>query len=743
MSDFGGLGIVLEENEDLRRQTSNNEGVNNHFLQQSTLPIITSIPQQIVNTHLPEEEIEPVSEQREEVHQQRAETPIRVSSVASLNNLTPKTSSNQMKFNSHISLDSSSNNVQIESTPSVSTSNLEQGLHLPPQEVLLPPLPDAIEDLKSPSTASNPQLHQHTNSNDDKLSNMTLSHKLSQEQTFTTMNNNNNNNNLESSNHSLFSQEFTPIYKNNAASFSNYALDSPTLLIDQEFQLQLQLQQQQQLNHQPQQHQHQHQHQHLNLLKNSHLQHPSLHFFPTLSTSSIKQTDSSHNLSSNSIPTLPALIASFNSNTIANSTNNSSANIGTINATNAGGNTNASSTSNEKTSPLKKLKNLTNGIRKLSLGLSSNTSSSSNVTTPTGSKFPNLNPLAIPPPTTTTGATNTTTNTTPSQFSSTTATAISNTANPTPLRSTLTPLQVDDKTLNLRNGNTTTTYGNPFSNASISHLHLHLQLQLQQPHIQHSSSSSTSTTSSLTSILRAKRARAASQGYHGISPITPPPFSSLPLTSPIITISENLDSNREAMTHMEQSYFDSLNSSVNHTTAHTETSTSPTSTSSTLANNNINLNLNMNMNLSSHHHVNSIEEFTNLDDLLDYSNYLQLQKIQMNDIYVKTREKLEASGWCSTYDLDNLKLQQDASDAQIDTMILKIEEKLNRDFDYSMLNNSRNSMRPRLMREEKSNEMMKKRGFSGSGVVPSRVENGFTCPSLKVLESRCFSFTDF
>ncbi|WLF76716.1 hypothetical protein PVL30_000420 [Lodderomyces elongisporus] len=753
MSDFGGLGIVLEENEDLRRQTSNNEGVNNHLLQQSTSPIITSIPQQIVNTHLPEPEIDleqvpvpvPVPEQREEVHQQRAETPIRVSSVASLNNLTPKTSTNQIKFNSHISLDSSSNNVQIESTPSVSTSNLEQSSHLPPQEVLLPPLPDAIEDLKSPSTASNPQLHQHTNSNDDKLSNMTLSHKLSQEQTFTTMNTNNSNNinnNLESSNHSLFSQEFTPIYKNNAASFSNYALDSPTLLIDQEFQLQLQLQQQQQQ-------QHQQSNQHSNSLKNSHLQHPSLHFFPTLSTSSIKQTDSSHNLSSNSIPTLPASIASFNSNTIANSTNNSSANIGTTNATNAGGNTSASSTSNEKTSPLKKLKNLTNGIRKLSLGSSSNTSSSSNVTTPTGSKFPNLNPLAIPPPPTTTAAvaaaaaTNTTTNTTPSQFSSTTATATSNTANPTPLRSTLTPLQVDEKTLNLRNGNTTTTYSNPFSNASISHSHSHShsQSQSQQPHIQHSSSSSTSTTSSLTSILRAKRARAASQGYHGISPITPPPFSSLPLTSPIITISENLDSNREAMTHMEQSYFDSLNSSVNHTTAHTETSTSPTSTSSTSANNNINSN--MNMNSASHHHVNSIEEFTNLDDLLDYSNYLQLQKIQMNDIYVKTREKLEASGWCSTYDLDNLKLQQDASDAQIDTMILKIEEKLNRDFDYSMLNNSRNSMRPRLMREEKSNEMMKKRGFSGSGVVPSRVENGFTCPSLKVLESRCFSFTDF
>ncbi|MDC6271990.1 hypothetical protein PP707_06790, partial [Acetobacter pasteurianus] len=214
MSDFGGLGIVLEENEDLRRQTSNNEGVNNHFLLQSTLPIITSIPQQIVNTQLLESEIDleqvpvpvpvPVPEQREEVHQQRAETPTRVSSVASLNNLTLKTSTNQIKFNSHISLDSSSNNVQIESTPSVSTSNLEQSLHLPPQEVLLPPLPDAIEDLKSPSTTSNPQLHQHTNSNDDKLSNMTLSHKLSQEQTFTTMNTNNSNNinnNLESSNH--------------------------------------------------------------------------------------------------------------------------------------------------------------------------------------------------------------------------------------------------------------------------------------------------------------------------------------------------------------------------------------------------------------------------------------------------------------------------------------------------------------------------------------------------------------
>lgn len=46
-----------------------------------------------------------------------------------------------------------------------------------------------------------------------------------------------------------------------------------------------------------------------------------------------------------------------------------------------------------------------------------------------------------------------------------------------------------------------------------------------------------------------------------------------------------------------------------------------------------------------------------------------------------------ASGWCSQYDLHNLQLQQDSSRCQIDTLILRIEERLNRDFDYSMLNN--------------------------------------------------------
>ncbi|CAK9436104.1 uncharacterized protein LODBEIA_P06620 [Lodderomyces beijingensis] len=640
MSEYGGLGIVLEEQEDLKKHSTADcivkGSVQSSFTHGNLRPppSATQAPHAITHSH-PAQSSSP---------QPRLSISSRHSSNASLSNVSYKSSTVPAAA-------AAGNEAETESDHAL-------------KEVLLPPLPGAVEDLRSPS---------------DHMYSLSMSESVS-----TNSENNNNGGNArhnhhqhnnhhhnhhhhhhhddDSSNHSSYSQEFTPIYKNSDHSISNYALDSPTFFIDQ------QQQQQQQQSQQSQ------------------VKLAALNYFPTLTnTSTGKNTDSTTSLILGSGVT--ASLSQQSPSITPSSTQNQP--------------------SSEKSSPLKKLKNLKNGIKKLSLGSSSGNSNTSHPSssnpTPTNAKFPNLNLSSVA-------------------------------SNPRPI---LSPIQTGDRNMkplasknSAINSTSPTTGQNSanFSNQSKKNQHQHQHQPHHQP--QHSSSSSTSTNSSLTSVLRAKRVRASSQGnaYNSFTPITPPPLVSLPLASPIITIGESLQSTRSALVNnIEQSYFDCLNLSNNPTTATSPTTTTTTTTTSFSSKQAAANTGNSISNIKNQQQplINSIEEFTNLDDLLNFSDFLHLQKQQMTQVYDKTRESLESSGWCSQYELDNLKLQQDSSDAQIDTMILKIEEKLNRDFEYSVLNNDHMFKNPHCQEDSR------------------QLDDTVISPSLKVLESRCFSFTDF
>ncbi|CAI5757292.1 unnamed protein product [Candida verbasci] len=495
MSDYGGLGIVLEE-------------VNNH---------------QVLNNS-------PDSDNK---------------SILSKRSIQYKVNNNSCTTNT-ISRQPSDSNISVVSEKPILESPEK---HQPEEyieylsnsnsEILLPPLPDAIEDL-------------NTN-----ISNYIASDGDNQSTTTSTSNHDN-----ISSSASFTSDEFQ-IYNNKSSSFSNYQLDSPNLL---------------------------------NENNNN-----KLTYFPSVST----QVFNDSNISLGLNTTTPTPMTSTTNSASNNSTN--------------------PNTSFEKTSPLKKLKSLKRGIRKLSLSSISNniansSASSSSNSTPTTPKFSTLS---------NTSTQNTSLN----------------------IRPSLSPIQAEEVKTN------------------------------HQYH-QHSSSSSTSTVSSLTSSLRNtntnKRNRTLSQGTTtNFSPVTPPPL----LTSPIITISENLSTTKKTMSSIEANYFDSLQNS----------------------------------------NKNSIEELNDIDELINYSSFLRNQKLQLIDIFNKTREKLEKSGWCSQTDFVNLGLQQDSSSCQIDTILLKIENKLNKDFNYSILNNE-------VKKEE---------------IQVQTQTHGFISPSLRTLESKCNSFTNF
>lgn len=86
--------------------------------------------------------------------------------------------------------------------------------------------------------------------------------------------------------------------------------------------------------------------------------------------------------------------------------------------------------------------------------------------------------------------------------------------------------------------------------------------------------------------------------------------------------------------------------------------------------------------------IESISELNKPEELIDYCNYLNEQKKSTVDAFEITRDRLIKSGWCSDHDLNNLQLQQDSSLCQIDTKILQIEEKLNSSFNLSLWNKS-------------------------------------------------------
>lgn len=175
------------------------------------------------------------------------------------------------------------------------------------------------------------------------------------------------------------------------------------------------------------------------------------------------------------------------------------------------------------------------------------------------------------------------------------------------------------------------------------------------------------------------RRRTLSSSHSTLAASTPP----LPL--PIITLSENLSTTKEAMVDIEQNFFDNLGS-------------------------------------SSAGGMKNLHQLTTSDELIEYSLYLNEHKRSVVGAYDATRQRLISSGWCSNHDLENLSLQRDSSVSQIDTKLLQIEEKLNLEFQLSMLNNT-------------THQMTHHKHLA----APSLRDTSLS-PSLKVLESRCFAF---
>ncbi|KAG7663572.1 uncharacterized protein J8A68_002821 [[Candida] subhashii] len=311
--------------------------------------------------------------------------------------------------------------------------------------------------------------------------------------------------------------------------------------------------------------------------------------------------------------------SSMNSNNNISNNNNNNTNSST--ATN-----NSNNNSSSSSSPLRKLRSLKNGIRKLSLSTHSNNNSITSSTTPSTT------------PTSATPAT--------SRLSSVN---IPNLAPSTPVENTG----------------------------------------------KHSHSSSTSSNSSFS------QSSSKNNRIRGLSHST---TATPPLASPVITISENLSNSKRTLNNIEQNYFDSLNQK---------------------------------------YEIHSIEELTNIDDLLNYSNFLNQQKSSLDDVFKLAKQRLVDSGWCSEHDLNNLQLQHDSSRCQIDTLLLKIEEKLNREYSISLLGNriiSNNNTTPAGKLTTPS---------SSAGSIPTSrsiqldEKSLGISPSLKVLESRCLAFPEF
>lgn len=177
-----------------------------------------------------------------------------------------------------------------------------------------------------------------------------------------------------------------------------------------------------------------------------------------------------------------------------------------------------------------------------------------------------------------------------------------------------------------------------------------------------------------------------------------------PLPLPIITLSENLTSSRKNMVSIEQNFFESLGSAPMALAQSVQLP--PPEASSPLPDGGLSM-----LNTS--------------DDLIGYSLYLSEHKKSVETAYDVTKERLSSSGWCSSHDLDNLSLQRDSSLRQIDTKLLQIEEKLNLDFHLSVLNNL-----PHCNRHAPAKDTALGPDLRAS-----------LSPSLKVLESRCMTFS--
>ncbi|KAK6205538.1 uncharacterized protein RJT21DRAFT_16607 [Scheffersomyces amazonensis] len=596
-SDYGGLGIVLEEREPTtshipeqlhknsissittistssplasepvsRRQSQNNTNTNEILLVAEKLigtaatnigPDQTQIPEDILNTT-------PILANE---HHSESSTTIQEKSAIETETLLPPLPDDSSDLITH------------------STTLVRPTLHADTTSI------SASNSLVSPITASAPLLSNSEDNENNVLSCLTSNN--------TTGKDNGDASSLQQSDLSEFLQRDQP--------FSNYELDSPSL----------------------------------------HLDTSNFQIFPSLNQSNSSSVNGS----------------------VPISTNNSNSNSKILNS-----NTNTNTNSGNNTSPLKRLKSLKNGIRKLSLSSSNNNNSSN----------------SLPPPSV------------PHVLS-----VVSNKGNSPAIRPLVTPLQDE--------------FAAPLAPNHHSNQHSH-------------SSTSSSSNSSVTSGLnptKGKRSRTLSNSAM-LTPVTPP------LSSPIITISENLSGTKQTLSNIEQNYFDVLNSKFTSTVFSGSQRENHAKIAQQLDNE---------VSFESEDRrgrVNSISELTQADELINFANYINKQKQSMSDAFDLTRKHLMESGWCSDHDLNNLQLQQDSSMSQLDTKLLQVEEKLNREFSISILHDSNNDSNSSISSTSPKKKLITSRTrLNGSGGAHSPNNNDLPIsPSLKVLESRCFSFAD-
>ncbi|KAK6461421.1 hypothetical protein DFJ63DRAFT_336225 [Scheffersomyces coipomensis] len=608
--DYGGLGIVLEEREPPSSTTT--------FTQHKKS--ITSISSSSIITPSGSE-----SMSRRQSHNEILLTTSADKIIGNTNTVDNEISS-QISTIMDINASRSLDNDGFEPNNHVNSTTTIQEKSAIETETLLPPLPDDSSDLiphsstlikkslvvdtssisgtnslTSPLSSSIPVLNNpFTVANEDFDNQNPLSTLTS-----------NNTSTKEGEISSLHQSDFSE-FLNQDQSFSNYELDSPSLVIDSS----------------------------------------NYQIFPSLTPSNGNNSAANLNNGSTSI----ASTMSGNNNQVnAPSTNSSS--------------------TNNSSSPLKRLKSLKNGIRKLSLGSSNNSSSS------------------LPPPST-----------------------ASQVPQPQPLKTSVS------------------------ARPSVSPLQEELVTSLSQPQPfrqqqQSRSSTSSSSNSSLLSHLnpnpttssvntKGKRSRTLSNSAM-LTPVTPP------LTSPIITISENLSATKKALSNIEQNYFDVINSKFNSQVL--SSSSESESSNSILRHQARESQIVNDSEFVSRGRVNSISELTSSNELFGYADYLKRQKQSITDAFELTKKHLIDSGWCSDHDLNNLQLQQDSSMSQLDTKLLQIEEKLNREFEISLLNDSYNEQVRSRTSSMKKKQLAK--ALQNEKDLP-------ISPSLKVLESRCFSFAD-
>jgi hypothetical protein len=306
--------------------------------------------------------------------------------------------------------------------------------------------------------------------------------------------------------------------------------------------------------------------------------------------------------------------------------------------------------SQQSTSPIKRLKSLKNGIRKLSLSSQANKASLSTTHPPATPNRPMLSPLQ---------------------------TTLSNSSAAT----------------NRFSQDSSTNSDLMLLTDNVSNMNLSYDKMSQY------------------AISLSKRSRALSGS--ALTPITPP------FSSPVITLSDNLLNSKKSLLNIEHSYFDSLNlAKANAQGGHNDgNGVGNATTDSSLSCNHFD---HEDDQFSS---VHSISELSTPSELIDYFMFVKEQKKTVIEAFETTRERLQTSGWCSEHDLNNLQLQQESSLCQLDTKLIQLKDRMDTEFNMSFFSD-----------ETKE---------SGHATQVTPKANQMSSPSLKVLENRCFSFSEF